>query len=113
ISGSLTGVQAMRIFCDGALALLPFAALDDGTGWLADRYEITYGITERLRLGEHAPRAGARGAVVVVGGPYGGAAKPFAVGERLRPAHFPPLSGLATEGERIAALLPSARLVRA
>jgi CHAT domain-containing protein/Tfp pilus assembly protein PilF len=116
---------------DGALNLLPFAALvDEGGRYLVEEYTISYLTSGRDLLRLHVPRTG-RGAPLVMGNPLYDMpiqpARPTAVGAQPtdsampRAPHrrsvdfasltFDPLPGTAGEARALQALLPGARVL--
>jgi CHAT domain-containing protein len=102
---------------DGALDLVPFAALVDERGrYLVDRYSFVELTTGRDLLRLSARRA-PRGAPVIIADPaFGprrasGASGGAGLGINLAAAFFPPLPGTAAEGAAIAHLLPGAKLL--
>ena len=114
---SLGGAQRLFISPDGALNLVPFAALQDQNGrYLVESHEISYLTTGRdlLRLQE---RASESGRTLIVGNPeFGPLASdstpaPAPVAQRaidLSRARFNPLPGTAAEAKALGALMPEA-----
>lgn len=113
----LGGSQRLFVSPDGALNLMPFAALQDRGGrYLVESHEISYLTSGRdlLRLQERAAQSGR---TLIVANPEFGAttgapaAAPEAVPGRgidLSSARFTPLPGTAAEAKALAALLPEA-----
>ena len=113
VEACLGGVDRLLISPDGMLNLVPFGALMDQKGFLAERYEISYLSSGRdlLRYGlGPAPRS----APVIVAnpdfGPRSSGSGPKAVtrGVDLSRLFFPPLPGTAEEAATIATVAPSA-----
>ncbi len=109
---------------DGALNLIPFAALVDARGdWLIRRHSFTYLASGRdlLRFSSHSPSAG--GPVVVANpsfdqvgatAPAASSARPGARGlsaSDLSRMRFPPLPGTQREADAIQAILPGATVL--
>jgi CHAT domain-containing protein len=101
----------VTIIPDGSLQLVPFEAAYDGEAWLADRYRISYELTERQLLGEYEPKVPVGPALIVAGGPYSARPKGLRFGERLTRDMFRELPGLDGEVRQVAEVLPSAELV--
>lgn len=92
---------------DGALNVIPFAALIDETGnYLAARYELSYLTSGRDLLGFGATPI-ARGGPVVVANPDYGPSSPNAVqpSSATQLQSFPVLAGTAEEGSALKTLL--------
>ncbi|MDC3959553.1 CHAT domain-containing tetratricopeptide repeat protein [Polyangium jinanense] len=116
----LGGKTKLMIAADGALSLVPFAALVDEDGqYLVKRYEISYLTSGRdlLRLARTAPPG--QGALVVANPAFGqreqaGSAlamleeKPDAKTRGLDKAYFEPLPATAVEARALAPILPGA-----
>jgi CHAT domain-containing protein len=109
---------------DGALNLVPFAALVDEDGrFLVSRYRFTWLTSGRDLLRLDAPDAPRSGPVILAGPDYGrggragaggrGAAARGAHSLDLRGVRFAPLPGAAREGRELTALVPGARLLTA
>jgi CHAT domain-containing protein/tetratricopeptide (TPR) repeat protein len=107
---------------DGALNLVPFAALLDERGhFLVSRYRFTF-LTSGRDLLRETPPATSRAPVVVAGADYGPRQAGSDLSRAPGPARgvrsvdlgsfaFPPLPGAAREGQQVAALVPGARLL--
>jgi CHAT domain-containing protein len=118
----LAGTKTLFVAPDDETNLVPFGALlDSEQNMLVRRYVITYLSSGRdlLRLGAHAPSGGPP--AIFADPAYGAAApapapaRPGARGlpaEDLERLYFPPLPGTEAEGEAIAAIVPSARVLR-
>ncbi len=111
-AAQLRGVEHLVLAPDGALHLLPFAALPDAPGKrLLDRFALSYLTSGRdlVRLGA---TAAARGPAVFVGAPaYDGA--PDVAADKTPAAasgSFTPLPGTLAETTALAALWPGAQL---
>ena len=109
------GAQRLFISPDGALNLVPFAALHDQTGrYLVESHEISYLTSGRdlLRLQERAPES--RRALIVANPDFGTASPnptPDAAASRgidLSRARFTPLPGTAAEASALGALMTDA-----
>ncbi len=117
--------RSRRIFLspDGALNLVPFAALVDKSGhYLVRNYEFSYLTSGRDLLRLQAPRQGSRSAMVVANPDFGESASLGAEGSRgiklkyqpasgsgssiLSNAFFPSLPGTADEAKALKAMLP-------
>lgn len=104
---------------DGALHLLPFAALVDEQGrYLVERFAFTYLDSGRDLVAQRRSATRARGTVIVAApdfdaSPAAEPGSPFAAQERLRSLDmelFTPLPGTAQEAAALRALLPEARI---
>jgi CHAT domain-containing protein/tetratricopeptide (TPR) repeat protein len=103
---------------DGALNLVPFAALVDETGhFLLERYRFTY-LTSGRDLLRFANRTAPRSPPLVLGAPDYGPMAPAATSESrgvspvdLAKIRFPPLPGARAEATAIAPLIADARLL--
>jgi CHAT domain-containing protein len=116
---SLDGAQRLFVSPDGALNLVPFAALQDQNGrYLVESHEISYLTTGRdlLRLQERAPQSGRP---LIVANPEFGpmpsesTAAPVATAGRasdLARARFTQLPGTAADAKALAALMPDAEV---
>lgn len=111
----LKGKQVVLISPDGALNLIPFAALVDEQGdFLVQRYLFTYLTSGRdlLRMQEHSQSK--QGPVIVADPDYGErvSSKPEKEtglrGPDLSQANFKPLPGTAEEAQALKELLPDA-----
>ncbi|TKD02256.1 CHAT domain-containing tetratricopeptide repeat protein [Polyangium fumosum] len=116
----LGGKTKLMIAADGALSLVPFAALVDEDGrYLVERYEISYLTSGRdlLRLARTAPSR--QGALVVANPAFGRREqgesalaaledKPDAKSRGLDKAFFEPLPATAAEARALAPILPGA-----
>ena len=112
VEPSLAGASAVRVAADGALQLVPFAALHDGKDWLLNRYPISYLSSERDALGSRAARAPAPPLVVTWSPPLADPPKPDpSSGTPLKPEDFRALPGVSREAQFIAALLPKGRVL--
>ncbi|MEO8699740.1 MAG: CHAT domain-containing protein [Kofleriaceae bacterium] len=104
IRAHLGDARQLFVAPDGALNLVPFAAMRDARGhYLVERYLITYLTTGRDLL--HGPRMAPRGAALVIGSPAFGAPAPEVALE------FPPLAGTAGEAMAVAKTLTGARVL--
>jgi len=119
LRGSLGDAVRILISPDGALHLIPFAALIDEHGRrLVERYQFTYLTSGRdlLRLQFHARH---RSPPVIVANPAFGRAAfapaldaaPRDRSAALGRTTFPPLPGTAGEARALAALLPEAKVL--
>ncbi|MDI3283779.1 CHAT domain-containing tetratricopeptide repeat protein [Polyangium sp. 15x6] len=118
----LGGKTKLMIAADGALSLVPFAALVDEEGqYLVKRYEISYLTSGRdlLRLSRTAPPG--QGALVVANPAFGQReqgesalalldGKPDAKTRGLDKAYFEPLPATAVEARALAPILPGAAM---
>ncbi|MFO0755004.1 MAG: CHAT domain-containing protein [Byssovorax sp.] len=109
----IKGLKHLYISPDGALNLLPFGALRDGSlRYLIEQFTVTY-LSSGRDLLRASPRRVDAGAPLVVASPdYDADPRPSSdVDRALRPIfariHFPPLGGTQQEAEAIAPLLPS------
>ena len=116
----LGGKTRIMIAADGALSLVPFAALVDEEGrYLVERYEISYLTSGRdlLRLARTAPPG--EGTLVVANPAFGRREqgesalemlgdKPEAKTRGLDKAYFEPLPATAAEARALAPILPGA-----
>ncbi|MDI1446636.1 CHAT domain-containing protein [Polyangium sp. 6x1] len=114
------GKTKLMIAADGALSLVPFAALVDEDGrYLVERFEISYLTSGRdlLRLSRTAPSG--QGALVVANPAFGRREqgesalvmlgdKPDAKTRGLEKAYFEPLPATAAEARALAPILPGA-----
>ncbi|HMX26720.1 MAG TPA: tetratricopeptide repeat protein, partial [Blastocatellia bacterium] len=122
--------QTQRVFLapDGALNLLPFAAMADETGrYLIERYSFSYLTSGRDLLRLEVKQPNQQAALVVANPDFGEAAKSGEVQERIlkyRPAktftgeaatlsefYFPPLQGTAGEASALKAMMADAQLL--
>lgn len=111
-AAQLRGVEHLVLAPDGALHLLPFAALPDAPGKrLLDRFALSYLTSGRdlIRLGA---TAAPRGPAVFVGAPaYDAGPAAGAGGAATAPrGTFSPLPGTRAEAEALAAAWPGAQL---
>ncbi len=124
----LTPSRRVFLSTDGALNLVPFAALVDQSGqYLVKRYEFSYLTSGRDLLRLQAPRQSRRSAMVVVNPDFGKPPNPGPEGGRgtelkyqpgmgsrssiLSNAFFPPLSGTAEEAKALKSMLPGAAVL--
>jgi CHAT domain-containing protein len=112
LESELKASTSLRVAADGPLQMLPFAALHDGKGWLANRFEISYLTSERDLLFEYVPTGAPSAPVVLAWSPQPGAA-PSNKGQHLTPNDFPELKGVNNEASAVSALLPNSRLLTA
>ncbi|HKQ78967.1 MAG TPA: CHAT domain-containing tetratricopeptide repeat protein [Blastocatellia bacterium] len=125
--------KTRRVFLspDGALNLVPFAALVDKSGhYLVNHYEFSYLSSGRDLLRLQVKRPGNRSAMVVANPDFGESARNGAEGRRgiklkyqapppapesensiLSDAFFPPLPGTADEAAALRAMLPKATVL--
>jgi len=113
---------------DGALNLVPFAALvDRGGHYLVSHYEFSYLTSGRDLLRLRASRPARRSAMVLANPDFGGSVSEGAEGDRgiklkyqpasdsessiLSGAFFPPLSGTADEAKALKAMLADATVL--
>lgn len=102
---SLVGVTSVRVVGEGALQILPFAALYDASGakWLAESTGISYLNSVRDLLPVEGRASGASGRSLVLANPAPPADRyTFAP---LGAAHYPPLSGVAREAKVVSGIL--------
>ncbi|WP_438035457.1 CHAT domain-containing protein [Sorangium sp. So ce204] len=125
IRGALGPARWVLLSPDGALNLVPFAALvDEDGGYLIERASFTYLTSGRDLLraaGAAAPRAGApRGGALVVADPAFGSLSELAPDDgatrglrsaELAGARFPPLPGTEREAEAVRSALASATVL--
>jgi CHAT domain-containing protein len=104
-----TAVSALRVVGDGALQLVPFAALHDGKDFLIATRRISYATAERDLLPRYYPPATPSAPLVVGDLPYGTGAVAFA--KRFTPQDFRRLASTADEVKAVGAALPGARVV--
>ncbi|HEY1554832.1 MAG TPA: CHAT domain-containing protein [Kofleriaceae bacterium] len=113
---ALGGAKQVLIAPDGALNLVPFAALHDGKHYLVEDYTFTYLTSGRdvLRFGV---RAGTPGAPLIFADPDfdGGAAAPRPAGRRGRAMTgltWPRLPGTGQEADAVVGQLAGATVLR-
>ncbi|WP_437716518.1 CHAT domain-containing tetratricopeptide repeat protein [Sorangium sp. So ce448] len=122
IRGALGPARWVLLSPDGALNLVPFAALvDEEGGYLIERASFTYLTSGRDLLRAAAPQAGApRGSVLVVADPAFGSLSELAPDDdatrglrsaELAGARFPPLPGTEREAEAVRSALASATVL--
>lgn len=111
---ALTGIERLYVAPDGALNLVPIAALQDANGRaVLDRFVVAYLSSGRDLVRSAAAKGGPAGVgvaqrrSVIVANPEFGAVS----GAGVRCGPFPPLHGTQGEGTAIASLLPGAQLV--
>jgi CHAT domain-containing protein len=127
----LGGMRRLLISPDGALNLIPFAALVDERGrYLVERYSISYLTSGRDLLRLQVPRESQSGPLVVAAPDFGrrsqmevahlekqekgaseGEVKEESARSAFRELFFSPLPYAAQEGEALRALLPGATLL--
>jgi CHAT domain-containing protein len=122
----LTPSRQVFLSPDGALNLVPFAALVDQSGqYLVTRYEFSYLTSGRDLLRLQAPRPERRSAMVVADPDFGELPSPGGEGSHeielkyepgsrssiLSNAFFPPLPGTAEEARALKAMLPGAMVL--
>jgi len=109
----LAGSSGVRVAADGALQLVPFAALHDGKDWLLPRYSFSYLNSERDTLGSRVLGGAPAPPLVVTWSPP--LADPLAPdprsGNQLKPEDFRSLPGVAREAQFISTVLPKASVL--
>ena len=112
VESLLAGSSAIRVAPDGALQLVPFAALHDGKDWLLARHSFSYLSSERDTLDSRVPSAPTAPLVVTWSPPLADPPMPDPrSGKPLKPEDFRSLPGVAKEAQLISALLPKSRVL--
>ncbi|HEX8702526.1 MAG TPA: CHAT domain-containing tetratricopeptide repeat protein, partial [Myxococcaceae bacterium] len=109
----LGGIQRLFLSPDGQLALVPFAALHDGSQFLVDTWDITY-VTSGKDLLSRGESSHPNRSVVVLADPafsLPSSATPLRAPVSSEDMPWSPLPGTRREAETIVSLLPQAHVL--
>ncbi|HEY0463075.1 MAG TPA: CHAT domain-containing protein, partial [Polyangiaceae bacterium] len=111
LSGKLSPKSAVRVVPDASLALVPFAALHDGSDWLLSRFQFSYQSSERELLGEYLPPRTPAPPLVLGWTPPNDNPPAHVAGQPLSPNDLPAIAGVTLEAQAVSQILPQSRLL--
>lgn len=109
LAGKVASATRVLVAADGALNLIPFAALfDNGGNWLVETTPLGY-VASGREIAEFGARGTSKSDPIIIGAPeFGGRPTKPDPGDLLGDVEFTPLPGAAEEIASIAKLLPKA-----